>query len=356
MKVVWVKFCIFCLSISILSSCKGQVKAKVDQMEESVSVQSPATMMDQSIWDIFQDSKGNYWFASKSNGVYMYDGEELKHFTRQDGLLTDAVRGIQEDEKGNIFIETANGVNKYDGTTITNLEVQRSFMNPWILNPTDLWFNCNGNAEHIYRYDGTSLYELKLPEQDLKSISNEHVENQRFSPYTVFGIDKDKEGNLWIGTSTGGAFRYDGSSFLWVGEKELLSLEDGRTPGVRSMLEDKDGNMWLSNFLFKYKVKSNNPTSYSKTKAVDLSDEILENYFPYFNSGLLDDDGILWMTSYGGGVWKYDGKELHNLEASDEGERLLCMKIIQDKDGMFWIGTDNKGVYGFDGERFEKKF
>jgi hypothetical protein len=38
--------------------------------------------------------------------------------------------------------------------------------NQWRLEPNDLWFGYNAND--LYRYDGDSLFELKLPRKDLK--------------------------------------------------------------------------------------------------------------------------------------------------------------------------------------------
>ena len=66
----------------------------------------------------------------------------------------------------------------------------------------------------------------------LDAINN----NNNNSPYAIYGLNKDKDGNIWFGTVTAGVFRYDGTSFLWIAEKELSTLPDGRVLGVRSIL------------------------------------------------------------------------------------------------------------------------
>ena len=172
-------------------------------------------------------------------------------------------------------------------------------------------------------------------------------------PYTVFGIDKDKSGNIWFGTVCAGAFRYDGTSFLWIGEEELSTLPDGRVPGVRSMIQDREGYFWLSNFKSKYKITPTLPQGYEKVKAVELSEEY-KSKLPYFNSGLVDNTGDLWMVTYGEGLWKYDGSKLHNYELSNGKEKLLLMCILQDSDGTIWLGTNNDGVYKQNGDNFVK--
>lgn len=346
------KIFLLLLISSSFQSCNGQTKSELKQKETKITeIGKIVSELDNQIWVVFQDKRGDFWFGSNSTGIYFYDRNELKQFTQNDGLISNQIRGIQEDNKGNIFIETPKGVSKFNGEAFTTLNVVKSPKNEWKLGTNDLWFNCNGNANNVYRYDGQSLYELKLPEQD---IENALGITESENPYVVFGIDKDKKGNIWFGTVLAGAFRFDGNSFLWIGEKELSRLPDGREPGVRSILEDNDGNIWLSNFKRKYRIKSDLTKEYEKHKAVELSEEIVRDKILYFNSGIKDTEGNLWMTTYGGGVWKYEGQELLNFEINNGKEDVLLICIYQDNNGKIWLGTNNDGVYKQTGKGFEK--
>jgi len=339
---------------SCFLSCNGQVKSEPKQTEnKTLKFGKPVSELDNQIWAVFQDKKGDFWFGSNGNGLYHFDGIFLKLITSKDGLIDNTIRGIQEDDNGNILLETPKGVSKFNGEFFTTLKVIQSENNQWKLEPNDLWFNCNGNANNVYRYDGENLYELQLPQKDIKDIFGINKNEISYSPYSVYGIDKDKKGNIWFGTVLAGAFRFDGESFLWIGEKELSRLEDGREPGVRSILEDSDGNIWLSNFKSKYKIKSKSG-EYERLKAVDISEEIAQNKILYFNSGISDKEGNLWMTTYGGGVWKYDGETLSNFEINNEKEDVLLICIYQDNIGTIWLGTNNDGVYKQNGDNFEK--
>jgi len=341
-----------------LLSCSGQVNAKYKPAETNIpETGKTAAEIDNRIWKIFQDSKGNYWFGSNGNGVYKFDQKTVTQFTTIDGLVHNQIRGIQEDKSGNLYFETSNGISKYDGQKFTTLTAIKSLNNEWKLQPDDLWFGYNAND--LYRFDGTFLYELTLPRQDLKKAFGTEPEGVPFesnnkSTYAVYGINKDKEGNIWIGTVTAGAYRYDGKTLLWFGEKELSTLPDGRVPGVRSMIQDKDGYFWLSNFYSKYRIDPALPKGYEKLKAVDLPIEITKDKILYFNAGIADEAGNLWMTTYKGGVWKYDGKMLTNIEVKKGTENIPLITIYQDNNGTIWLGTDNDGVYKQNGEKFEK--
>jgi len=341
------------LILGNLLSCNGQVKLNAEKIKTN-EIGKVVSALDSQIWAVFQDNEGNYWFGSNGNGLYHFDGKVLKQITTNDGLVHNQVRGIQEDASGNVYIETPKGVSKFDGIKFTTLEIINSPDNKWRLEPNDLWFNCNGNANQVYRCDGHNLYELQLPKKEIQEVLGIDEGKISYSPYTVFGIDKDKSGNLWLGTVLAGAFRFDGESFLWVGEKELSRLESGQEPGVRSILEDKNGHIWLSNFKNKYRIKLNSNLGYEKMKAVELPDETLKEKFLYFNSGLTATNGDLWMTTYGGGVWNYDGKTLSNYEITNGKEDVLLVCIYQDNNGIIWLGTNNDGVYKENGDNFEK--
>ncbi len=336
-------------------SCNGQVKSENNTTElTTLEFGKTVSKLDDKIWNIYQDSKGNYWFGSNGKGVYHFDGKNLKQITTDDGLINNTIRGIQEDNLRNIFIETPEGVSRFDGKTFTTLKVIKSPNNQWKLDLYDLWFNCNGNANNVYRYDGKNLYELQLPQKDIKNIFGINENEIAYSPYSVYGIDKDKKGNIWFGTVLAGAFRFDGKSFLWIGEKELSRLKDGSEPGVRSMVEDINGDMWLSNFISKYSLTPNDSNTYEKLVGVNLSNTSFANRFPYFTSGLIDNNGNLWMTTYGGGVWKFNGNKLFNFPIKNGETEVLLISIYKDNKGVLWLGTDNDGVYEFNGENFEK--
>lgn len=351
-----VQFILILLISNNLVSCNGQVKSESKQAEiKSIEIGKLVSEIDNQIWEVYQDTKGDFWFGSNGNGIYHFDGKTLKQITANDGLIHNQVRGIQEDRKGNIYIETPRGVSKFDGIKLTTLKVIKSPNSIWKNKPTDLWFN--GIGDYLYRFDGEWLHDLSLPEQDsllFNLDSNMSLEEMNYSPYTVYGIDRDKDGNIWFGTVKAGAFRFDGKSFLWIGEKELSTLPDGRVPGVRSMIQDKDGYFWLSNFYSKYKINPNLNKGYEKVKAVDLPKEIVKDKILYFNSGISDKEGNLWMTTYRGGVWRYDGEMLTNQEIHNGTESILLLSIYEDKNGTIWLGTKNDGVYKQKGGNFKK--
>lgn len=132
------KFILVLLISHILTSCNGQLKSESKHAEiRSQEFGKEVSELDNQIWRIFQDSKGNYWFGSNGKGIYKFDKKKITQFTTKDGLVNNSIRGIQEDNAGNIFIQTSNGISQYTGTEFITLIPVKSSNNEWKLQPND---------------------------------------------------------------------------------------------------------------------------------------------------------------------------------------------------------------------------
>lgn len=331
-------------------SCQGQPGTGKVTVTPAVGQKVPA--LHQAIWSIYQDENNHYWFGSNGAGAYYFDGKDLVQFTRKDGLAADQVRGIQADASGYVYFDTPDGVSRFDGRSFTTLTPVASPGNQWRSDPGDLWFKLSGDVNGVYRYDGTSLIHLEFPEAD----QGEERGAGSYSRYGTYGIYRDRAGDMWFGTLSAGVYRYDGHTLLHIAERELAALEDGRSPGVRAIVEDKTGSFWLSNILSRYRIhRSDAGITYEKTEGVPAAQRTGKVDLPYFVSAVTDDkDGDLWMASYNEGVWRYDGARLTRYALKDGQMDVLICTIYKDRQGTLWLGTDNAGLYRFNGRDFER--
>lgn len=317
--------------------------------------------LDKSIWLVFQDKNGNFWFGSDGQGVFRYDGKVLLRFSTKDGLLGNRIRGIQGDKSGNVFITSLDGINKFDGKKFTTLPVTEK--NEWRLDSNDLWFCILGKTgeEGPYRYDGKTLYHLKFPKHHMED--NYYAENGKYpwSPYEPYSIYRDSKGNVWFGTSGLGICRYDGESLSWMYEKHLTLIEGGGSFGIRSIIEDREGKFWFSNSRYRYNIfpfdLNNNPDkliSYTREQGVGKFKSPEGRDMIYFSSVLKDSNEDLWMLTYEQGVWKYDGERIIHYPVKDGSNNLKLVSIYKDREGDLWLGTQEAGAYHFNGKTFEK--
>ena len=122
---------------------------------------------------------------------------QFSHLTSQDGLASNSVFSIVQDNKGFLWFGTYDGLNKYDGYKFT-----------------------------VY----------KTIEGDTTSISENNIRT----------ICKDDKGNLWIGTWNSGLNKFDP-----ITEKFTRYQHDMDNPSsissnkIISLRCDKSGNLWI---------------------------------------------------------------------------------------------------------------
>jgi len=342
-------------TLTIFTSCNAQITSREKNIGE------PINTIGNSVWYIFQDRNNNYWFGSDGQGVFRYDEKtkSVLRFSAKDGLPNDRIRGIQEDKAGNIYISTLDGISKFDGHTFTTLVPVES--NEWKLDPDDLWFSILGkkNERGPYRYDGKTLYHLKFPKHYLEDEYYSGNPNPPASPYEVYTIYKDSKGNLWFGTASFGACRFDGKSLSWLYEKELTETPDGGSFGIRSIIEDKEGKFWFCNTQNRFNIypgiiPEKSLVDYKKENGIDLSGIIKDRNSIYCQYIIEDNQRNLWMSTYQSGVWKYDGMNMTLYPVMEGTENIKIISIYKDKNGNLWLGTQEAGAYKFNGKTFEK--
>lgn len=70
---------------------------------------------------LFEDRSGTLWFGTQDGGINKFNKEtgQFKSFKMKDGLANDYVMGILEDDNGNLWISTCNGLSKFNIPTET---------------------------------------------------------------------------------------------------------------------------------------------------------------------------------------------------------------------------------------------
>lgn len=347
---------LFCFTLLLLS-CKPQTeKNRFDEIEGSPAANLTPDLTNKSIQAIFQDSGGNYWFASKDNGVFQYDGSTLKQFTETDGLCSNTILGIQEDRAGVLYFDTPKGVGRYDGSLFRTLEWTRQ-EKEWEAGRDDLWFTMGWSHNGPFRFNGEELVHMPFPKNPMETDFKKKNPNASYNPYGVYSIYKDSRGILWFGTSNLGIYVFDGHSLGWMYEDHLTTTPQGGAFGIRSIIEDQDGYLWICNPSFKYRITGSilpdtdnlQMIPYIRERGIEdpLSKEL---YFIAMARGL---DNNLWMLTYQDGVWKYDGTELLQYPLKKNSGNLALLTVYKDSSGSLWVGTEKSGVLKMQGESFE---
>ncbi len=342
------------LAFLFLTSCNGQVKTNSpkDNVNESKTTTSGQPKMGS---PLLQDKAGNIWSISIKDGVYRYDGKSFTNYTENDGLSSNYVYCILEDQSGNIWFGTADGACYYDGkkfismpiTTITgNISYRKTMPDSYgVPYPVEnsvssilqdrtgiFWF---GTMNGIYRYNGITFTHFSHND----GIVNNTGASIGGYGYGVESILEDKDANIWFGgRGTAGLFRFDG--------KSLTNFKVDGENWVRPLLQDKSGTIWFGSrkhMIYRYDGKN----------FTELGEKEFADWVFYMDE---DKAGNLWFSNgKNGGVTVYDGKSFTNFIMKDgfcyQSPWGIC--ITADRNGEIWFTNRDKSLCLYDGKRFK---
>lgn len=210
------------------------------------------------------------------------------------GLSQSAIHDIHQDSKGYLWFATEAGVCKFDGKTFQNITTEHGLVNN-----------------------------------------------------IVQTITEDRYGNLWFGT-VGGVSKFDGKYFQNFNSKNGLTNE-----AIMSILEDKKGNIWFGTFgggIVKLVCENSSLGKKSDTTLITYTTEQgLANNFVY--TMLEDNNGNLWIGTYGGGISKLildnDNETEMNFQNFTTENGLGSNRVVsiwEDKNGDLWFGAMGGGL------------
>lgn len=299
---------------------------------------------------IFQDKKGVYWFASNGDGVYRYNGKTLQRFTEKDGLVSNFVWSIQEDQQGYLWFTTRDGISRYDGTNFKNYTDTIVNAPYSTLNYTagGLFFN---HTNGICLYDGKSFTNFTI-----HPPSYTPEKSSMYRPYGTYCALADKSGTVWFGTQEKGVCKYDGNAITYITDKDLAG------PAVRAVYQDKAGIYWFGNNgggFFRYdghilrnitEEKNLGNSDFLRGRKLVNKPGSLARVFAINE----DEQGAIWIGTADAGVWRYDGTSLMNYTPKDGLSGNSVTVIYKDKKGDLWFVSNGDTILRFNGHTFTK--
>jgi signal transduction histidine kinase/DNA-binding response OmpR family regulator len=210
-------------------------------------------------------SSGDFALATRRGGLIIIDsqGREKHIFTKAYGLQDDDVKYVFEDSQGNLWLALSKGASKIEyASPISIYDDKRSGLPGLVLSVvkhkgdlyagTDkgLYFlDSSGKFQRVPKMKSTCWSLLSMGNYLLAATSEGvfQVENNiirgiiiDYNSY-VLNLSKKKKNRIWVGTIRGLVSLYrekENGQWLTVKFKNI-------TQGIRTIVEDKNGNLWL---------------------------------------------------------------------------------------------------------------
>jgi len=273
---------------------------------------------------------------------------KFQRLTAEQGLSHNNVYGILQDKDGFMWFATQDGLNRYDGYSFevfrhnpkdSNSLASSNFGKIYQDKSGIIWCGTYGGGLDEFNPHKNIFIHHKHSETDTNSISNNRI---RF-------IFEDTKSQLWIGTSDGGVNVYNKDTKIFT--KYLYNPNDENTLSdnrAKCICEDSSGTIWIGTY--KGLNKFNRKTKRFTRIKLDKNEKSAANKVEY----LLVDGKIMWISTRGGGLGKYDLETKKIVFYKHDPKNKYSINedrvefLFKDSFHNFWIGTYFGGVCRFD--------
>lgn len=245
--------------------------------------------------------------ASLTNGVYLIDDkfQVREHYNRKNypkQFISDAVRALQLDDRGRLWIGTVEGLLILQPDTKSISQYRFSYEDPSSLGHNSVRSLLRDHQGGMWvgtYHGGLNYYHVLAP--DFRVLQHSVYRNS-LSDNTVSCIAEDPfNNNLWIGTNDGGLNHYDRTTghFTCYSDKgnKAGSL---RSNNIKCVFPEKNGSVYIgmhNGGLSHLNIKTGHISNYDIPDAASLENSCYS---------LLDgDDGTLWIGSMAG-LYRFD--------------------------------------------------
>ena len=270
---------------------------------------NPATLIDNKVRAIFEDSRGTFWIGTRGDGLHTLDRKtglvtRFTNYPDKPGQLSrPAVKGtddhitfITEDIEHQLWVGTlANGIIRYDPETKKVVHYTNYNANVALKKDTSGWCALATQDGIVWlSTQNANLYKIDL----YNSLAPQFGESAKDGVHTVCA---ESDSVLWFGTSSG------------------LVRKDIKNNITQHFVHDP-----------------NNPNSLSSNR---------------INEVIRDKRGDLWIGTSGGGVNRYNPVSktfVHYLSDDANKSENQITVLCEDHDSTIWVGTTGAGLYHID--------
>lgn len=286
-----------------------------------------------SIWTLLEARSGALLLGIRGGGFVVYSGGVFRAYHVKDGLPDENVFGLAEDGTGSIWIATAYGFCRFDGSQFHRVTKEQGLSSDrggkvLVDRYNRIWFATFGGGISRLENGKFTVFDRMhgLPDNYLTAIM------------------EDSDGHVWVGTRWNGAFRFN--SELFSNYTQSSGLSEGLVSGVSSAA---DGTVWVASVNEGLSaIRPDGRVERYREKQGLLEDALWSVY--------ADSRGRVWTGGHKG-VSAYENGRFRHFSLAEMGARDRISAIFEDKQGRIWFGSNSStanGIISYDGTTFKR--
>lgn len=305
---------------------------------------------------IFQAADHTLWLGT-FGGISNFDGKEFVSYSKADGLLSNTIHCINEDENNQIIVGTELGLNIIKDRNIQSLMPGRMIYDLEKDNKGIIWGLSSGklfklvknkvffeeledNISSLFKDQAGNLYSVISGKGIFKK------DNEGWHRYLNFNgelakkyiakvlFDKLDPSKIYLLTQSDGVFLYKENTFTSFFNIPKVALY--------TLAQDDYGNIWIGAEKGAYSINTKNERIYFNALN-GLSDNAVHEIFN-------DAENNIWVSSYADGIYKYEGDAFIKYNKFKGKDYSYTVSAIgADKNNNLFIGTFGKGLWKYDG-------
>lgn len=293
-----------------------------------------------------------------------------------DGLSSNSVYTIFQDSHGVLWIGTLDGLNRYDGYSITVYKHDHQKKNSLSNNRITMIYE--DLHHHLWLYDEfTSTMIRYMPAKD--EFSTYHLEQVAGAELEVLDFMREQDSTLFVRSQHGHTLRYNAANDAFhllnidslpsIGRnnhhgalldafgqylKQANSAFTVSTVMVRKVMKDHEGRYWIAtryDGLYTATEQAHGFQFFSHLRTADKFKKITSEDI---NDVYEDRSNVVWVGTRNNGLYryaqyKYKFDHIEGIETAAGAFQLGTLRAItQDAKGNVWVGTDDQGLVRID--------
>jgi ligand-binding sensor domain-containing protein len=302
---------------------------------------------------VFKDRQDNVWIGSSGGGLFKYEKNNFRHYTKNNGLPANRIYALHYLDKTLWISAAESGLAKIDSTGIQQEEETKAYLNEKVKTLTNdkegrIWAGTEGKGIFIYQkklrdslvYDSLSTEKspyktIQIPEVYTSTITSDNgLPSDWISNIKIYGSQ------VWIATYADGIarFQYDHKTQRIYNLKTFGSEDGIKDIGIRDLARDETGRVWYATSKGHLGYIKNDKVTHIDAKDVTGS-EVTIGTIRFHNYDL-------YLGTFGKGIWFSTlSKELkfEQLQGKKELYSDNIYQLIFDDNGTLWAGSE-RGV------------